>query len=261
MQALQLRERLDQLRRRPSPSSDPSKPGMPREITEARLRAEAELASAQRELAEKQAQFTEEYPDVKRAAARLESAKARLRRVEESPVPTTSQAAVAPTPQVSATSTADQPEARIVQQQLELVEKQARAVRSHSRYPQPRPAPVSDPIALGRVHAQYTELERLARESRDHLGLLESRQFQAEMQSVFTTQAKQGDLVVVDPAYKPVAPVRSARSKILAIGVFGSVCFALAISLVLAFRDDRLRRVADLRRFGLPALLCEVPPP
>jgi uncharacterized protein involved in exopolysaccharide biosynthesis len=261
MQALQLRERLTQLRQHPSQPFDTARPGSPREANETRLRAEAELATAQRELVEKQAQFTEEYPDVKRAVARVASAKAYLRHLDESPTPTGSHPVVAPAPGAAAPSSGDQPEASVVKEQLELLEKQVRAARSHSHSSQPRSGTTSDPVALGRLRAQYSELERNVRESRDHHDLLENRQFQAEMQSVFTTQAKRGDLVVVDPAYKPVIPVRSPRSKIAAKGAAGSLFFALAVSLVLVFRDDRLRRAADLRRFSLPALLCEVPPP
>jgi hypothetical protein len=265
MQALQLRERLTQMRQHPSQPSETSRPGASRETNEARLRAEAELAGAQRELVERQAQFTEEYPDVKRAAARVASAKAYLRHLDESSASAASHAAVAPTPGTPAPTPApaagDQSETRLVQEQLELLEKQVRAVRSHSRSPQSRSGATSDPVALGRLRAQYAELERNVRESRDHHDLLESRQFQAEMQSVFTTQAKRGDLVVLDPAYKPVIPVRSGRTKIAAKGVAGSLFFAIAASLALVFRDDRLRRAADLRRFSLPALLCEVPPP
>lgn len=261
MQALQLRERLAQLRQHPSQPSEASKPGPSLETTEARARAEAELAVAQRELIEKQAHFTEEYPDVKRAAARVASAKAYLRRLDEGSAPTVSHALGAPTPHEPATAAGDQPEARVVQEQLDLLERQMRVVRSHSRPSQPRSGTTSDPVVSGRLRVQFAELERRARESREHHNLLENRQFQAEMQSVFMTQAERGDLVVVDPAYKPVVPVRSARSKILAKGIAVSLFFAVAVGLALVLRDDRLRRAADLRRFRLPALLCEVPPP
>lgn len=261
MQALQLRERLTQMRQHPSQPSEASRPGASREAAEARSRAEAELAVAQRELLERQAQFTEEYPDVKRAAARVASAKAYLRHLDEGSAPTASHALVAPTPHEPATTAGDQPETRVVQEQLELLEKQVRAVRSHSRSSQPRSGTTSDPVASGRLRVQFAELERRARESREHHDLLENRQFQADMQSVFMTQAKRGDLVVVDPAYKPAVPARSARSKILAKGIAVSLFFAIVVGLALVLRDDRLWRAADLRRFRLPALLCEVPPP
>jgi uncharacterized protein involved in exopolysaccharide biosynthesis len=260
MQALQLRERLAQLRQPPSQPSQSPNAGAPREVTEARLRAEAEVAAAQHELAERQAQFTEKHPDVKRAAARLASARANLRHLDESVTAATSRTPPAAIhPPTAAASTGEPPEARVVQEQLELLEKQVRAVRSHSR--RPRLLGGSDPVALARLRAQYTELERRARESRDHHDLLENRQFQAEMQALFATQAKRGDLVVVDPAYRPVVPVRSARLKIIAVGAAGTFFLAVVLSLLLVLRDDRLRHAADLRRFRLPALLCEVPPP
>jgi uncharacterized protein involved in exopolysaccharide biosynthesis len=265
MQALQLRERLSQMRQRPtsSLSSEPFRSGAPREASESRMRAEAELVAAQRELAEKQAQFTEEYPDVKRAKARVETAKARLRHTDEIAVAHPSQAPDSPPAQAQATPSPapEQGEARLLQQQIDLIEKQMHAVRSHGRGPQVRSGAAAGPDALGRLRAQYIELERRARENRQHLALLEDRQFQAEMQALFTTQGKSADLVVVDPAYKPVAPVRSSRLKIILLGGAISLVLALFIGMLLALRDDRLRHPADLRRFDLPPLLCEIPPP
>jgi uncharacterized protein involved in exopolysaccharide biosynthesis len=157
--------------------------------------------------------------------------------------------------------TSDQSEARLLQQQIELLEKQMRVVRSYGRRTQSRTRPGSDPSTLGRLRAQYLELERLARESREHLALLEDRKFQAEMQALFATQAKRADLVVVNPAFKPVVPLRSHRSKILALGGAVSLLFALSVGLLFAMRDDRLQHAVDIRRFGLPPLLSEIPPP
>jgi len=258
MQALQLREQLNQMHARPA-SSDPSKPGMPREIAEARSRAEAELASAQRELADQQAQFTEEYPGVKRAMVRVETAKARLRHLEEKAA--ISPVAPSPATQAPAASGAEPTEVQMVREQLALVEKEIRASRSRPRSPTVRPEFSGDPAMQGRIRAEYVELEWRARESRERLALLENRQFQAEMQSMLESQSKRGDLVVIDPAFKPAAPIRSPRPKILLGGGFVSLLIALATGLGLVLRDDRLYGASDVQRFGLPALLAEVPPP
>lgn len=261
MQALQLRERLDQIRRNPGSATTALRPGLPSEVNEARVRAEAEVAAAQRELADKQAQFTEEYPDVKRAAMRLATAKALLKRVEEHSSSTPQAAGHAPSPQPSGEPGADQPEVRYLQQQIELVEKQARAARPRSRRSLPRETGNSNPQAMAEVRGKYIELDRRARESREHLVLLENRHFMVEMQALFTSQGKQGDLVVVDPANKPATPIRSARSKVLLLGLAGTLALALLIGAFRTLKDDRLRSAEDLYRFGLPALLCEVPTP
>ena len=258
MQALQLRERLNQMHVRPA-SSDLSKPGVPREIAEVRSRAEAELAAAQRELADQQTQFTEEYPGVKRAMVRVETAKARLRHLEEKA--DISPAAPGPTTQAPAVSSPEPAEAQMVREELSLVEKQIRATRSRPRTPGARPEFSGDPAMQGRMRAEYVELEWRARESRERLSLLESRQFQAEMQSMLESQSKRGDLVVLDPAFKPAAPFHSPRPKILLAGGFASLLIALAVGLGLVLRDDRLCGASDLQRFGLPPLLAEVPPP
>jgi uncharacterized protein involved in exopolysaccharide biosynthesis len=256
MQSIQLRERLEQMRRRSTALPDPSQPASAGEISEARLRGQAELAAAQQELAEKQTQFTEQYPDVKRAAMRVATAKAYLRRLEESAAHPKPVAPAVPSAQPAAGSGAESPEITSLKQQLQLLEKQARSARSRG----PRPSTI-DPKALAGVRTKYIELERRARESREHLALLENRHFQVEMQALFASQDQQGDLVVVDPAFKPVAPLRSPRKKILIGGLLGSLGLALTFGLCLAWKDDRLRSTGDLQRFGLPTLLCEVPPP
>ncbi len=257
MQSLQLRQRLDQLRRGSAPL-DSSQPVSASDIGEASFRAQAELAAAQRELAEKQTQFTEQYPDVKRAAMRVAAARAYLRRLEESAAHP--QALAAPSAQRAKGSAAEPSEMRLLQQQIELLDKQARAARSRGQRAQARPPEPTDPKALANMRTKYIELERRARESREHLALLENRHFQVEMQSLFASQDQQGDLVVIDPAFKPVAPLRSPRKKILIAGLLSSLGLALTFSLCLAWKDDRLRSAADLQRFSLPGLLCEVPP-
>lgn len=262
MQALQLRERLSQVRQQPSSTTQGARPSfVPREANESRLRAEAELLAAQRELADKQTQFTEEHPDVKRAMVRVASAKSRMRQLDEAPAtagsPGTDSQGI---PSTGSPIGADSGEARLLQQQIELLEKQKRAFRSRGRST-PSRAASGNPVQLGRLRAQYVELERRARETRERFALLEDRQFQAEMQTLFTTQSRRADLVVADAAFKPTVPLRSPRGKILGIGIGLTLFVALALGLLLALRDDRLRQAADLKRFDLPPLLCEIPPP
>ena len=259
MQALQLRERLNQMHARPSSQTDLSKAGVPQDLAEARSRAETELAAAQHDLAEKQSQFTEEYPGVKRAMVRVETARARLRHLEEkAAIPLQVPASATQTPAASA---AEPAEAEMVREQLALVEKQIRATRSRPRSVTARPEFSGDPAMQGRMRAEYVELEWRARESRERLSLLENRQFQAEMQSLLESQIKRSDLVVLDPAFRPAVPIRSPRLKVSLVGAFTSLLIALVAGLGLVLRDDRLYRASDVRRFGLPPLLAEVPPP
>ena len=136
MQSIQLRERLEQMRRRSTAPIDPSQPASAGEISEARLRGQAELVAAQQELAEKQTQFTEQYPDVKRAAMRVATAKAYLRRLEESAAHPKPVAPAVPSAQPAAGSGAESPEIASLKQQLQLLEKQARSARSRG----PRPS-------------------------------------------------------------------------------------------------------------------------
>lgn len=151
----------------------------------------------------------------------------------------------------------DQQEERALQQQIDLLEKQARSAHPSDGRPKPR---TDTPTMPSPLLEQVEGLKRKERESREHLAILENRQFRAELQSLFMSRTRSAELDVVAPATKPTEPVGLPRSVTIGLGVSASLALALVIGLLIAINDDRLREAADIRRFGLPQLLCEVPP-
>jgi len=213
--------------------------------------AQADLIAAQRDLAQKQKQFTPEYPDVRQASEAAVAARDRLRKVDDA-ILAAKKAAVAPpplpTPMVEAAAPAPDPAMR---QRLSLIEKQLVQARAK--------ALERDPKRLLELGTQLAELDRRVSEARDRLAVIQSKQFQASLEATLDLQDKTGELVVVDPAFLPARAERRGRLKLAAMGTAAAAALAFCLSLGLVFLDDRLRAGFDLSRLRLPSLLAEVP--
>ncbi|HJX52350.1 MAG TPA: hypothetical protein VJ801_06250, partial [Polyangia bacterium] len=123
--------------------------------------AQADLIAAQRDLAQKQKQFTPEYPDVRQANEAAVAARDRLRKIEDA-IAAAKRAAVAsalvPRPQVEAPT--PDPGTR---QRLSLIEKQIVQARAKMLE--------RDPKRLLELGTQLAELDRRVSEARDRLAV------------------------------------------------------------------------------------------
>jgi hypothetical protein len=211
----------------------------------------ADFVAARRDLAQKQKQFTAEYPDVRLANEAAATTRERLRKVEDAIAAAKKAAAPpppAPEPEPEMGSLAPDPATR---QRLSAVEKQI--VQARAKVLE------RDPNRLLDLSTQLAELDRRVSEARDRLAVIQSKQFQASLEATLDLQDKTGELVVVDPAFLPARPER--RSSLKTGAASGATAFSLAfcLSLGLVFLSDRLRAGFDLARLRLPPLLAEVP--
>jgi len=210
--------------------------------------AQADLIAAQRDLAQKQKQFTPEYPDVRQANEAAVAARERLRKVDD---------AIASAKRAVAPTLVSQPQAETptldpaMRQRLSLIEKEIVQARAK--------ALERDPRRLLDLGTQLAELDRRVSEARDRLAVIQSKQFQASLEATLDLQDKTGELVVVDPAFLPARAERRGRMKMGAMSAAAALALAFALSLGLVFLDDRLRAGFDLARLRLPSLLAEVP--
>ena len=211
--------------------------------------AQADLIAARRDLAQKQKQFTAEYPDVRQANDAVTTARDRLRKIDEA-IAAAKKVAAAPLPAAPAPTetTAPDPATR---QRLSAIEKQIVQARAK--------ALERDPKRLLELGNQLAEMDRRVSEARDRLAVIQSKQFQASLEATLDIQDKTGELVVIDPAFLPVRAERHGRLKIGAMGVAAAAALAFGLSLGLVFLSDRLRAGFDLQRLRLPLLLAEVP--
>jgi hypothetical protein len=210
----------------------------------------ADFVAARRDLAQKQKQFTAEYPDVRQANEAAAAARERLRKVEDTIAAAKKAAAPppAPEPEPEMGSLTPNPAAR---QRLSAVEKQI--VQARAKVLE------RDPNRLLELSTQLAELDRRVSEARDRLAVIQSKQFQASLEATLDLQDKTGELVVVDPAFLPARPERRSSLKTGAAGGATAFTLAFCLSLGLVFLSDRLRAGFDLARLRLPPLLAEVP--
>jgi hypothetical protein len=199
-----LEARASRLRDQPS-RADRREAAEASAVVDAALLAEREAAqtdiiAAQRDLAQKQKQFTPEYPDVRQASDAAVAARDRLRKIEEA-IAAAKKAPAAPPPvaaqQAESPASAPDPATR---QRLSAIEKQIVQARAKMLE--------RDPKRLLELGTQLAELDRRVSEARDRLAVIQSKQFQASLEATLDLQDKTGELVVVDPAL----PARASRA-------------------------------------------------
>jgi uncharacterized protein involved in exopolysaccharide biosynthesis len=215
--------------------------------------AEARLASARRDLADKKARFTDQHPDVRAADAAVRSAEAAVTRATDAlngkaggggdVVEIEPRAAL---------------EARLAQVQEEIRDAQRRPKPGDSTAA--APAPATD--AAQRIVATETEwshLNRQVAEARERFQQLDSRQFVATMAASSLSSGQAAQFVIVDPAFLPSKPVGLSNTRMLAFGVAGAVGLGLVIALLLGALDDRILDARDVDALGMAPALIEVP--
>jgi uncharacterized protein involved in exopolysaccharide biosynthesis len=212
---------------------------------------QADLVAARRDLAQKQKQFTSEYPDVRQANEAVIAARERLRKIDETIAAAKKGTVVAPPADLSLPRAEDASPSEATRRRLATLSKQIAKARARVLE--------RDPKRLAELGTQMTELDRRVTEARDRLSVLQSKQFQASLQATLDLQDKAGELVIVDPAFLPARAERRGRVKTGAVGAGAAVALAFGLALAAAFLSDRVRAEFDLARLGLPVLLARVP--
>ncbi|WP_437735164.1 GumC family protein [Sorangium sp. So ce1335] len=231
----------------------PSSPGAPSPaLVRQRDQAEQELATARRDLADKQSRFTEQHPDVRAALARVSNAEAALRRAEEAlvlPPP--------PEPVVEVAAT-DEAEKAKIRSQLAMLEREIAARRGAKKG---NAADASEAAKL--IINTETEWSRLSREkarAQQRLNDLEGKSFRAEMAASSEQGGYSAQIEVLDPAYRPSGPSGPSRLLLALGGLFVSIAAGIAAAAArgIVF-DDRVYDMEDIDRMALAPVLVIVP--
>jgi uncharacterized protein involved in exopolysaccharide biosynthesis len=206
--------------------------------------AEADLASAQKDLADKLAQFTEQHPDVHGARARVKSAEARLKRATEAVV---AGAAQAPRDEDEGTidRTALEAELRKVNEEIAAHRRRLSSGQSDGG---------SGAAWIVALETEWQRLNREVAESRERNQQLQDRSFKATMAESAVASGRNAQMIVIDPAYRPTHPARPGRAVIVAGGLALSIACAVLLALGLALVDDRIYDRIDLEKLGLTPL-------
>jgi hypothetical protein len=213
--------------------------------------ARTELASANRELSEALAQYTDQHPAVIKAKDRVETAKTRLAKAQQA-VPTDVETAVAPTTE------ADRDK---LKKDLKQLEDSIAAEQKHDGG-KGSAAPSVDATTnwVVQLETDHSRLRRNVTEGRERVEALAESVFRSEMDANQKLAETGGRLTVVDPAFKPGQPSGPGKTVIVIAGFALFFVLGAGIALGLAVIDDRLYRRHDLEEMGL-AVLAVIPPP
>ncbi|MDB4966874.1 MAG: hypothetical protein JWN44_2563 [Myxococcales bacterium] len=221
-------------------------------LVAAKQAAENEARDAQKELSEKQSEFTEEHPDVRAAMARNKLAQEKLKRTSDALTASLNAAR-----QKDAAKEEDEGyiDRGALENQLkrineEIVEYKRR--RSHANE-----APTQVATSVVAVEADWTRLHRDVADAREQLQLVQEK-IRASTAERAAAAGNTAQMLVIDPAFLPHA-AKPGRTMIAAAGIALSLVMALALALMLALLDDRLYDRVDVERFGLLPLLGVVP--
>jgi uncharacterized protein involved in exopolysaccharide biosynthesis len=219
--------------------------------------AEANLIQARRDLQDKQARLTDQHPDVMAAKTRVKNGEDRVRRAKEA---LAAGELIMPEIDAPAATEAERPklEERLRKVEAELAEvrrrkaeqgdDQAAAAAGRSKLSQ----------EIVELETEWAKSNRDLAEARERYQSLESKEFVAEM-AARSGQAAQ--MVIVDPAFRPVRPAGGGRMKLVILGFIASCALAGAVVVAAAIFDDRLYDKADVDELGIAPFLVAIPRP
>ncbi|WP_437815416.1 GumC family protein [Sorangium sp. So ce1078] len=217
-----------------------------------RDQAEQELATARRDLADKQSRFTEQHPDVRAAAGRVSNAEAALRRAEEALV-----LPPAPEPIVEVPAT-DEAEKAKIKAQLAKLEREIAARRSAKMGNQADASETAK--AIINTETEWSRLSREKTRAQQRLADLEGKSFRAEMAASSEQGGYSAQIEVLDPAYRPSAPSSPSRLILAVAGLLVSVAAGIAAAAARGIvLDDRVYDMEDIDRMALAPVLVVVP--
>lgn len=223
-------------------------------LTAAKQDAENDVRQAQKDLADKEAQFTEEHPDVRAAKARLRMAQDKLKRANEA-----ISANIAAQLQKSSAKQEDEGyiDRGALQDQLKRINDEiAEYKRRKAQSPGTSTGIVSSVVAL---ETEWTRLNREVADARDRFQSLQDKDFKASIMESAASTGQTAQMVVVDPAFLPIHAAKPGRTTIAASGMAAAAVLSVLLALGLALIDDRLYEAVDVERLNLLPLLGVVP--
>ncbi|MEO6953899.1 MAG: hypothetical protein ABI321_19005 [Polyangia bacterium] len=223
-------------------------------LAAARAEAENDLKLAQKDLADKASQYTEEHPDVRAAKNRVKAAEGKVHRANE---------AIAASNADAAKAKPDLDDGVIDKGALEAELKKAQESiaaykRKKASSPDSSTPATSAANSVVTLETDWTRLNREVTDARERNQQLESRQFKASILESAVTNGRNAQMIIVDPAYKPTHP-NKGRTQVVAAGLAVSFVLAIMLALVLTLLDDRIYDRIDLDGLHVAPILGVVP--
>lgn len=241
------------------------------QIGEQRAAAQRELQEAQQRYARLRGQYTEEFPDVRAAKARVVELQRRYQEIDgrwrefqaTARQPSAELAAV----MREIESTRDEVQALSRREAIERSTKRAPEKAAPTVVPEPEPAgtagaggaDVDRPLkTVQEVESTLKRLETEISPLREQYQKLQAQKLELEFQA---QQREEGGMqyIVIDPANRPSKPSGPNRTLIAAATGAGGLALGLGVMLLLGFVDNRIYRAEDVDRVENVALLATVP--
>lgn len=252
-QAIRLRQ---QLRSPSSPSpatAAAAPPSMDPESAAAISRAEDELSSARKRLAELQARFTPQHPDVQAAQARVRDAQAALTQARAAAK------TLAPTAAADVAPVTDEASREELQTQLNRVEASLAAKKRGTAAPASGPGDADEGSWIVALETEWAGLNRDVAEVRERNQQIQNRLFRASIIASVESNDSATKMVVVDPAFEPTRPFTRGAKRTAAAAAVAVLILGLGLAFGASLFDDRVYDEVDVRRLGIGKLAHVVP--
>jgi uncharacterized protein involved in exopolysaccharide biosynthesis len=210
--------------------------------------ARQDLANAQRMLATKRRQYTDQHPDVQRARSYVLQMQMQLKQAEG---------------ESKASGVSVQ---RLRDELAELDHTIARLSRVQAPKPEggaPQPKPkVEEGGGLSetaKMEKRWYQLNRDREINKGRFDQLFERLTKARVTAALETRRAETQFTVVDPANLPGKPIRPSRSKLVMAGTALGFLLGLGLAALLVILDPRIYNEDDLRRVSDLPILAQVP--
>jgi uncharacterized protein involved in exopolysaccharide biosynthesis len=224
------------------PSVDPA-------LVTQRTNAQAELANARRDLSDKAAKYTDDYPDVRLAKQRVLAAEAVVRGIEDQ---ISAQAAATPPP-----APAPSPPPAIYEPREPRAHKPSASASSSAAAVAP---PVDKDAKVVAAETEWSRLNRDVAKARQRAGDLENRLFKAEMTASSELGGYAAQIAILDPAYRPTGPSSTPNKTVVAAGFLASLLLGAALAALRGlFMDDRVFDESEIDPSEVGPVLAVVP--
>jgi len=224
-------------------------------LVAAKSAADNELAAAQKDLADKQAKYTEEHPDVRAAREKLKAAQDKSRHADEAV-----NASLAAAQARAAAKQEDEGyiDRGALENQLKRIQDEVVEYKRHKAANAAAQTQFASQVVA--LEGDWTRLSHDVSEARERLQGARSAEAASagEAPEVAAAIVRSSPLVLIDPAYVPGHEQWPGRTPILVAGVATSLVLALLLAILMALLDDRIYDRVDIERLGVP-LLSVVP--
>ena len=227
------------------------------QLVAAKEDAASELKQAQKDLADKQGEFTEEHPDVRSARARVKQAQDKYKRASDA-------VAISMSQQQQKSAAKEEDEGYIdrgaLENQLKRINDEITEYKRHKADAAPAP-PTTVASSVVALETDWVRLNREVVAVRDRFQSLQDKEFKASMVESAAATGRTAQMIVVDPAFVPTHAAPPGRTTIMAAGLAATMVLSALFALGLALVDDRIYDRDDIERLGMLPLIGVVPRP